>query len=325
MFLEQVIGHDKQKKLLIKALENNRVSHAYLFIGPEGVGKSGVAHGLASALLCAEHRYNICNCNTCNKVQGFNHPDFHWYEPQGNKFKIEQIRELQKKILYKPYEGVKKIFIINGAEAMTTEAANSLLKVLEEPPKDTIFILLATSSYGLLPTILSRCQQIHFNKLTEREIIDILREKGIEESDGRIIAPLANGSVSKALGLIQSEDQLAKREKILQILEDFKKVDHISIFKLAEEIEKNKEEIQFVLDIMLFWYRDLLIWKETKREELLVNIDIIDKYKNCEEKISKKALIRGIEIIEGSRRIISANANLRLTIEGMFFKLKEVI
>lgn len=325
MFLEEVIGHDKQINLLIKSLESNRIAHAYLFIGPEGVGKSVVAHGLALALLCSNKSYNNCSCVTCNKVQNFNHPDFHWYSPQGNKFKIDQIRELQKKVLYKPYEGEKKIFVINGAETMTTEAANSLLKVLEEPPKDTIFILIATSSYGLLPTILSRCQQIQFSKLTEKEVIEILQEKGINKEEGRLVAPLANGSISKALELIQSEDQLAKREKILTMLEEIKKIDHIKIFKLAEEAEKNKDQIEFTLDIMLFWFRDLLIWKETKKEELLVNIDIIDKYKNYEQKISQKALIRAIEIIEESRRIISANANLKLSIEGMFLKLKEVI
>lgn len=325
MFLEKVIGHNKQIELLKKSLENNRIAHAYLFIGPEGVGKGAVAGGLASALLCRENNYNYCNCLSCSKVQSLNHPDFHWYAPQGNKFKIDQIREIQKKVLYKPYEGQKKIFVIEGAEAMTTEAANSLLKVLEEPPKDTIFILLANNAYGLLPTILSRCQQIQFNKLSEAEIIQILKEQEINEEKASLAAPLANGSLSKALELIQSENKLAKREKLLIMLEGIKKIDHVNIFKIAEEMEKEKEDIEFTLDVMLFWFRDLLIWKETKEEALLVNIDIIDKYKNYEHQLTRKTLIKAIEVIEDSRRIIGSNANLRLAIEGMFLRLKEVM
>lgn len=325
MFLGNIIGHKRQLDLLIKSLQNNRIAHAYLFIGPKGIGKSAVAHGLASALLCLEGNYQDCSCLPCRKVQSFNHPDLHWFSPVGNKFKIEQIREVQKQVLYKPYEGSKKVFILEDADTMTVEAANSLLKVLEEPPQDTIFILLANSGYGLLPTILSRCQQLHFNTLSNKDIITIIKTKGISEEQGRLVAPLAKGSVGNALELAQSEEAMAKRKSIIQQLENMNKIDHLRIFKLAEEMEKDKEQLNFILDIFLFWYRDLLIWKEAKREDLLVNIDIIEIYRSLEKQISKKALIKAIEVIEESRRVIAANTNLRLALEGMLIQLKGAI
>jgi DNA polymerase III subunit delta' len=324
MFLTRIRGHEQQIKLLQRAIKQERVTHAYLFIGPRGIGKSMIAHWFATKLMCKNSTEADCTCLSCQKIAAFNHPDLHWFTSQGNKIKIEQIRDLQKAVQYKPYEGQRKIFIIDDADTMTVEAANSLLKVLEEPPKDTIFVLLAATSYSILPTILSRCQQINFNSLSEVEITDILTIADIKQERAKAIAPLANGSAGKALELAQSEEAMEKRDKILESLINLKSSSLLSVFKLAEELEKEKGQMDFILDIILFWYRDLLIWKEIKDENLLINIDQIKQYQKFEDQINKRSLIKAIEIIEDGRKKIAANTNLRLALEGMLIRLKDI-
>ncbi len=190
-----LIGQKRAQKILKESIKHERVSHAYLFIGAEGTGKRSLALAFAAALNCLSPEPPCGSCRNCRRVLAGNHPDVTILEPEGKSFKIAQIRRLQQLISLKPYEGGWKIFIIDGVETFTEQAANSLLKTLEEPPVHSVLILLANTAL-LLPTITSRCTIVPLQPLSDHLIRQILEEKGYAEAER--IAAISGGSLGKA-------------------------------------------------------------------------------------------------------------------------------
>ena len=176
MTFSRIIGHDRQKSILQRALSGGRLAHAYLFAGPEGVGKRLMALAVARALFCMTG--NGCGeCAACRKLEHSNHPDLHVLEPDGASIKIEQVRAIQRDLSLRPGEGSRKICLIEAAETTTTGAANALLKTLEEPRGDTLLILLTSQPQRLLETIRSRCQPLHF----ARQSLGLIQSEGPEQ------------------------------------------------------------------------------------------------------------------------------------------------
>ena len=165
---EKIIGNDSIKEQLVKSLNNNQISHSYLFIGIEGIGKKLIATEFAKAILCLNDKKYCNNCKSCIEFDSDNNPDFLYIEPDGNSIKIDQIREMQKKLQEKPIISKNKVYIINNADKMTTEAQNSLLKTLEEPPEFVTIILIGSNENMFLTTIKSRCMILHFNKIDDK-------------------------------------------------------------------------------------------------------------------------------------------------------------
>ena len=199
MTFDRIIGHSRQKDFLRRTLANNRLAHAYLFEGPEGVGKRLTALALARAVYCLEG--NGCgDCVPCRKIDHNNHPDLQIIEPDGQKIKIEQIRELQRTLSFKPVESSRRICLIDQADKMNEAAANSLLKTLEEPSAETLIILLSARPEALLTTVLSRCQRLPFNRLPQACIEStLIEQRGFGRDEAHIIAALADGSFQLAL------------------------------------------------------------------------------------------------------------------------------
>lgn len=197
---QQLIGQERAKTILRHSLERGRISHAYLFVGPSGTGKRTLALAFAAALNCLADQRPCGSCRNCRRIDEGNHPDVTVLEPEGRSFKIDQIRQVQQLISLKPYEARSKIFILDGAEALTEQAANSLLKTLEEPPPYSVLILLADDS-ALLPTITSRCTLVHFQPLPQETVEEYLRQRGIVEAAE--IAAASGGSIGKALHLAE--------------------------------------------------------------------------------------------------------------------------
>ncbi|MFW5992349.1 MAG: DNA polymerase III subunit delta', partial [Halanaerobiaceae bacterium] len=200
MSFNNIVGQEAAVRILQDELKDGRVQHAYLFSGKRGVGKKALALELTKAIFCSEKEIDSCdNCLACRKIIHSNHPDTGIYSiEKGNFIKIDQIRKLQKDIAYKPYESGKKIYIIENADKMTTEAANSLLRTLEEPPGYAIIILLAEEVDRLLPTIISRCQQIQLKGIADNTIKQELIKEGIEEKQAALLTRLADGSLGIA-------------------------------------------------------------------------------------------------------------------------------
>lgn len=182
MIFKNIIGNERNKELLKNIIDTNNIAHSYMFVGKDSIGKLLFAKEFAKAILCISKEKTCNRCKSCIEFDTNNNPDFNILEPEGNSIKIDQIRELTKKVYEKPVVSSKKVYIINDSEAMTKEAQNSLLKTLEEPPEYVTIILITSNENLFLPTIKSRCTKISFDRLTNEELANVL-EKDYQYSD----------------------------------------------------------------------------------------------------------------------------------------------
>jgi len=338
MTFKDIIGQERAINILRSSIRRNRLTHAYLFSGPEGVGKRITALALAKALNCVEHSDSACGiCLSCHKINGSNHPDVKVIEPQGLSLSIAQMRELQKEISLKPFEGRWKVYIISEAEKMTPQAANSLLKTLEEPPPHSLIILVTSQEYSLLPTIISRCQRIKFDLIPEAMISQRLQELcKISAQQADIIAILSGGSLGKALQM-EEKGFLEMREMIISSLSAAANSKPLQLLQLASRFsseliqkEDNKglqERVDDIFDVIGSWYRDLLFLKldpsrdDSSLRDILINAD---KEVILRSQLRNYSLPRLLELIAYFDEIKSAlvnKVNIQLVWEVLFLKV----
>lgn len=255
---ENVIGNKSIKNTLEKSIKTNQITHSYLMIGIQGIGKK---------LLAKEYAKEILGSNDI-----INNPDFLCIEPDGNSIKIEQIRNLQKEIQEKPIISKKKVYIIDDADLMTKEAQNCLLKTLEEPPEFAVIILIGANENAFLPTIKSRCIILHFNRLSDLEIKSYLQEQYNELNVTQSMLDIVGGSIGRAIKLKDKQEQYSKVEEIINILD---KKDLIDIIQASEILYKSKEDINDILD-----YINIILLKKAKENYLYTNcIKIVENTK----------------------------------------------
>lgn len=290
---EKIIGNEPIKEMLKTAIQNKTISHSYLFVGIRGIGKKLLAQEFAKQILCLEQNQN-CRCKSCIEFESQNHPDYMVIEPDGNSIKIEQIRFLQKKIQEKPIIASKKVYIVNEAEKMTTEAQNCLLKTLEEPPEFATILLIGTQENLFLPTIKSRCMILKFMAIEDEKIKQYLQENyGVTDVPQNRLK-LFQGSIGKAINLKDKQDDY---DKIETLVENLSKKNLLEIVQLAENLYKAKEEILEILE-----YINILLLEHAKTNYL---------YTNC------------IEIVENTKKRLKQNANYDMCIDNMLFNLWE--
>lgn len=289
---EKIIGNERNKEILKKAIEINKTSHSYIFCGTEGIGKKLIAKELAKEILCLEEKNNTCKCKSCIEFDSDNNPDFQLIEAVDGKIKIEQIRQMQRKVAEKPIISNNKVYIIDNADTMTTEAQNCLLKTLEEPPEYITIILICTNEGNLLSTIKSRCTRMQFETIKNEELKRYIKEAFPEQKISDNIVELAQGSIGKAIKLNERKDIY---ENIENILVNMQNKDLIDIVQMSEIIYKSKEEIKSILE-----YINVLLMKLSKQ-----NI----KYINC------------VQIVEETKRRIKANSNYDMCIDYMIFSM----
>jgi len=322
MSWEEIVGQPVAIRQLQKALKRNRVNHAYLFYGPEGVGKRTTARSLAQALNCAEQiSGEFCgHCRSCRLIAEGKHPDVAEVSRSGTNIRLKQIQEIARQAQYRPTEGPWKVFVLQEAEHLNGEAANHLLKILEEPPDQTVFILTARATFGLLETILSRCQQIRFQALTERGIQEILvRRFSAEPARAKQIALVAEGSLSLAQELLVNQ-QKSFRGEVLELLSRLGNQSPASVIALTEGWT-GTERIKVLMAGLSMWFRDLLVWQKTGDAELLINQD-------CLELIKSQAPVwypagKFLRIIQQARRKLEQHANGQLLLEVLLLELNE--
>ena len=291
---ENIIGNDKIKKILINSIKTNKVSHSYMFVGIEGIGKKLIAKEFAKMILCLnEDKY--CNkCKSCIEFDSNNNPDFFLIEPEGNSIKIEQIREIQKKVAENPIISNKKVYIINDSDKMTKEAQNCLLKTLEEPPEYITIILIGQNENSFLETIKSRCMILHFDKIENEVIKSFLKDNfQIEDLDEDLLDTF-QGSIGKAINLKDKENIYVKLKEVLNFA---KKCSIIEFMKKAQIIYENKENIYEVLENI-----NLILFK---------NIEQDIKYANC------------IQIVEETKKRLNSNSNFDMCIDNMILNIWE--
>ncbi|MGM0471060.1 MAG: DNA polymerase III subunit delta' [Bacillota bacterium] len=326
MSFAEVIGQEVPINILQNELSQQRINHAYLFVGQSGIGKELTAYEFAKTLNCKENQLDACGeCISCQKFASGNHPDIVHLQPEGSLIKIDQIRSLQQDISYKPYESEWKIYIIPSAEDMSLQAANSLLRTLEEPPHYGVLILLSTKEELLLPTITSRCQIIKFKSLTRDQITDrLISEFDVDLQQAQRIATLANGSLGKAIDFLKQDDTLTIREQVLNSLVELRSYDLVEVFDLAAQILDYKEQLEDMLGSMITFYRDLLLYKEQDSSELVINFDYEADLIELSDYYTISELQRIIELIEETDTLIrETNVNLQLAVEVMLLSIKE--
>ncbi len=347
---ESILGQEQPIRLLTTLLQNGTIPHALLFIGIEGVGKRTAAMALAMACNCKaiepEHfseRMKIrfdgnipsdqitsispCGrCNSCRKIESGNHPDIILLKPSGPFIRIGQIRDLCGTLAMKPYEARLRVVIISDAQAMNPSAGNALLKVLEEPPDRTILILTALQTSDLLPTILSRCQHIRFNPVSRKNLeLLLIQRYGANPDEAKIMAIMANGSVSKAVSMINSINRVNWINRRIWLINEVESLPVSSIgsrMAFAEKLSKSKEILAESLEVIKFWFRDLVVCKY--HPERIINRDLNDRIQRASEKMKVASLISKIKDVESAQKNIQANTNLRLTLEVLIMRLAKV-
>lgn len=320
MSFNEIIGQELAVGLIKKAIGERRLAHAYLFIGPEGVGKSLLAKIFAKALNCERGSSDPCGdagsaCISCKKVDGGIHPDVVTLSPEGKSSQvgIDAIRKIEVAMWLKPYEGKTKVFIIDGADKMTEEAANSLLKTLEEPPKDTILILLASNTFKLQPTILSRCQKVLFHPLSERAIMnELIKRYRLDEKKAACVSRFAEGRLGKAVEALEGET-LAKRNRIV---DEFLTPKHFG-YEDSWLYGEPRQEVNEALNALAVYFRDLLVFNLSRDQNLLVNLDKASDIARDAAKYSAEKLERIIETIAATQERIKRNANIKIALSCM--------
>lgn len=235
MLWDRVVGHGAVKQSLRRAVEQDRVNHAYLFTGPSAVGKFTVAKVFAASILCASG--GCGQCNVCRRVLEEMHPDVTVIRPAGKNIPVERLRELRLSAFRKPMEADRRIFIVKNAERMWEEGASTLLKVLEEPPGNAIFMLITSGPAGMLPTVRSRCQEITFAPVPSDELAAYLVErKGVSDDDARLIVRLTGGVLGRALDWCDERWRLARRDNVIRVARALRRADLNHALEMAGEL-----------------------------------------------------------------------------------------
>lgn len=347
---KSIFGQERPIRLLTTLLQNGSLPHALLFIGIEGVGKRTAAMALAMACNCKavapEHfsermtfrsHGNIpsdqitpigpCGCcNSCRKIESGNHPDILLLHPSGPFIRIGQIRELCGVLAMKPYEARFRVVIISNAQTLNPSAGNALLKMLEEPPDRTILILTALQTSDLLPTIVSRCQHIKFYPVSRKNLESLMIQRYRANPDeAKILSILANGSVSKAISMINSINRINWIHRRIWLINEVESLPTRSVgsrMAFAEKLSKRKEILVESLEVIKIWFRDLVICKYAP--EKIINRDLKEKIQRASEKMKVASLISKIDDVESAQKNIHANTNLRLTLEVLIMRLAKV-
>ena len=292
---ENIKGNEENKKILSKIINEKKVGHSYMFVGQTGIGKMLFAKEFAKAILCLQEE-QCNNCKSCLEFDNNNNPDITIIEKEedSNVIKIDQIRQMTSKILEKPIISNKKVYIINDSELMNEPAQNSLLKTLEEPPEYATIILITSREDLFLNTIKSRCTKIMFNKLSNEDLKQILKIKYNYENISNNMFLLFDGSVERALNLIDKEKEYEELSNIINNLEKYNVVD---VLNLKEKMFKQKEEARGTLD-----YINLLFYN-------LVKKDI--RYANC------------MKAAEKAKEKLTKNNNYDVTIDNFLLTIWE--
>lgn len=325
MSWESIVGHARMKQFIRRSLVQNRLSHAYLFAGAKGIGKATVAFKLAQAALCDDLDdgvpCGICdNCVRCDR--GF-HPDLHVLTPDGESLRIDQVRGLRQNMSLKPYQAERKIAIIDEATAMTVQAQNALLKLLEEPPPGTVLIIIATNIGAILPTIRSRCQILRFQPLSKDEIADFIERRGETRAQSLLLAGLSEGSISEALHAMEGET-FAWRDRVADWVESMLsrgKESVRALIVIGQELDDEREDADRFLNLLSLWLRDLLLVREGLDDQL-TNTDATEKLKRQQATLVSADLAGALSAVDKARRRLRMRANYRLTVDAMLTQVK---
>ena len=322
-----IIGHDRVKDHLQKAIEYHKVSHAYILAGEEGMGRKTLAKAFAMTLLCERSDKEPCmQCHACRQILSGNHPDVIWVtHEKPASIGVDDIRtQINDTIYIKPYSSSYKIYMVDEAEKMTVQAQNALLKTIEEPPSYAVIILMTTNQEVFLPTILSRCIQLNLRPLKNHLVSDYLTETmGVPEEKANIYAAFARGNLGKAIHLASSEEFSLLFRQVLTLLKNIKEMDIAMLLDSIKKLQEDNLDLYECLDFMQLWYRDILMFKVTKDINMLVFKEEYSVVSKLCQKSSYEGLETILNAIEKAKTRLDANVNTDLALELMLLTMKE--
>ncbi len=327
MPFSQVHGHLRAVQLLQRLLTNGRLAHAYLFSGPEGVGKATVARAMAAHLFCTDAgSLEPCGvCPGCLQFASGNHPDFLSIQPEGVSIKIDQIRALKKQLAFSPFAGGMRVVLIDQAQTMRREAGNSLLKLLEEPPPDNLFLLIASEAEPILPTILSRCQVIAFAPLAYELAAEIIADHSpqLNDQEALMLAKLSGGCPGKALAMEAAQVLPLHEQIIAGLLEEGRsraKIVEEALF-LAREMAALNSGLDLVFDLLRLYFKDALL--DALQPASLDNnpAAVVKELLPARERWNLSQLSDKMRAIDAAAKALARNCNRGLVCEVLMLQL----
>ena len=323
-----MIGQERAQAALERGLADGRAAHAYLFVGPERVGKRTLALKLAQALNCEDDERPCGECSTCRRIAGGIHADVQTVTVEEAKddegmqkgIHVSQIREIERATALKPFEGLTRVVIINPAEEMNAAAQNAFLKTLEEPPPQVVFVLVAADESRLLPTIRSRCQRLELRLPSLADVEAALLERGVEGERARLLARLSRGRIGWALEMADDASLLERREESLaqaRALGSMRVAERLALAeRLAGGYRRDPERLLAELGSWRGWWRDVVL-VQAEAEDGIANIDHLAELREDAARLSRDGVAAFVRAVGEAGRQLQENAQPRLVLETL--------
>jgi len=335
---ETIVGQNQALRPLHQILKSGRIPHSLLFSGIDGVGKRSAAVRLAMACSCTRYAarqrqsgrnssenpeefsdYPCGQCGPCLRIAAGIHPDIISIHPEAGVIKIGEIRNLCRILSMKPFEGLVRVAILTDAHLMNPPASNALLKMLEEPPEHTLLILTAKQSADLLPTIVSRCLHIRFNPISRPALSGaLIQHHGFDPEEASVVAALAGGSFSRALSMKKTTWMRWRSWLITELSRLGSSPFHV-VLAFSEILSKNRDALSDVFEVMLSWFRDILIF--TCDPAHVINRDYLEQIREASRCCSKSGLVQSVDAVKTAQVHIEAKTNIRLSMDHLLLRL----
>ena len=322
----EIVGHEQIKEHMQAAIRDKKPFHAYLFQGEEGVGKEALARTFAAGLQCqSESTDKPCKeCVSCRQMESGNQPDVIWVTREKASLGVDEIREqLCNTMDIKPFSSPYKIYLVPEAEKMTEAAQNALLKTIEEPPEYGIVILMTSNISALLPTIQSRCLTMEFRPLSTAVVESFVKGHcQVPDYQARASAAFAQGNLGKAMRYAKSEDFIERKDHIISLLRHVEQMDLSEMLAVIKDLGTRKDEVRDYIDLMVLWYRDVLLFKATKDINQLLFQDEASYISREASHRSYEKIEEILQAFEKAKVRLRANVNFDITMELMLLTLK---
>ncbi len=323
---DKIEGNNLIINLLQSSIFDNKINHSYIIDGEKGIGKTLLSKTFAKTLVCEQSNVNPClKCSSCLSFDSDNNPDIIYINNISTKtIGVDVIRnEISETVLVKPFKYKYKVYLIEDFNALSVQAQNAFLKTLEEPPNYVVFLLMTTNHNNLLQTILSRCTILKLKPLNDYYVAKYLTEN-FTNIDAHSIASMSNGNIGTAINYINDDTFLEKRNFSLLIIKKILNCDIVETTMLYNEFIDYLNDIETIFINLSYFYRDMLIYKNTKNIENIIQKDKLNDIIELEQNFSEKNLLKKLQNINNSIEKLKHNTNKQMTIELLLLKLKEI-
>lgn len=326
MRFADIIGQEELKGHLQNALQNQKVSHAYIISGEEGSGKRMLAEAFAQTLLCEEKGADACgHCHHCRQTMSHNQPDIIYLtHEKPATISVDDIRsQINSDIVIRPYNSDYKVYIVDEAEKMNEQAQNALLKTIEEPPSYAVILLLTTNAQAFLPTIRSRCILLETKPVPDALVRgELMKRYEIPDYQADMSVAFAQGNMGKAIALAQSQEFADRKERVLSLIRHISEMTYADRIAWIREMEEKKEPLTDYLDLLMVFYRDVLLYKATGQANGLIFADQVYQVKRLADGLSYRHLEEIFEGVESCRRKDAANVNTDLILQQLMERMR---